>query len=88
MLEELKKFLDVTGKDVLTGKGKKFTLRKEYFWTPKKTPEESFAPTVAKLTEAGYKLSKIEYGNKYKSFKGGESVKNNSHYWMTFTIEK
>lgn len=65
-----------------------FTCRKEYYWLPKKSAEDSFAPQVAKLEAAGFTLTAIEYGDKYASFKGGEGVKKNSHYWMKFKAEK
>lgn len=65
-----------------------FTYRKEYYWRPKKTEQESFAPQVAKLEAAGFALTDIEYGDKYTSFKGGEGVKKNSHYWMKFRAVK
>lgn len=65
-----------------------FTIRKEYYWRPKKTEEESFAPQVEKLKAAGFTVSGLEYGDKYTSFKGGEGVKKNSHYWMKFKVTK
>ena len=65
-----------------------FTYRKEYYWRPRKSEQESFAPQVAKLEAAGFTLSDIEYGDKYTSFKGGEGVKRNSHYWMKFRASK
>lgn len=62
-----------------------YTIRKEYYWTPKRTPEESFKSTLEKLQEK-YIVSDVEYGDKYQSFKGGEGVKKNSHYWMRFKL--
>lgn len=66
----------------------KFTLRREYYWRPRGTPEEVFAKTLAKLKEAGYEVSNIEYGNKYNPFRGGEGVKHNAHYWLNFKATK
>ncbi len=64
-----------------------FTLRKSYYWRPKKTPEESFENTIALLVEAGYTVQS-EFGDHYAAFKGGESLKKNSHYWMKFKVFK
>lgn len=64
-----------------------FTIRKEYYWRPKRTEEESFAPQLAKL-RATFEVTDVEYGDKYTSFKGGEGVKRNSHYWMKFRATK
>lgn len=63
-----------------------FTIRKEYYWRPKKTEEESFAPQLVKLQAAGLEVTAVEYGDKYTSFKGGEGAKRNSHYWMKFRV--
>jgi hypothetical protein len=64
------------------------TVRKEYYWRPKKSPEESFAPQLQKLQAAGLTLEKVEYGDKFASFKGAEGVAKNSHYWMKFSASK
>ena len=65
-----------------------FTIRKGYYRTPGRTPEQSFASQLEKLQEAGFIIKNIEYGNKYATFKGGEGVINNSHYWMKFSASK
>lgn len=65
-----------------------FTLRREYYWRPRKTEQESFAPTVQKLQEAGFQLSDISYGDHYAAFRGGEGVKKNSHIWIKFKADR
>lgn len=45
-------------------------------WIP-----DFFAPTLAKLLEK-YTVTNVQYGDKYVSFKGGQSVTKNSHFWM------
>ena len=79
--------LDLTGDpSKLTLSAGTFTLRKEYFWRPKTTEEASFLPNVERLTNAGFEVTVIEYGDHFASFKGGESVKKNSHRWMKFKV--
>ncbi len=87
-LEKLKTLLGAHSQDQLTFSNGRFTLRKGYYWRSKQTPEESFAKALAKLTEAGYKVKNVEYGDHYTNFKGGESVKKNSHFWLKFSLEK
>ena len=65
-----------------------FTIRKGYYRTPGRTPEQSFVPQLEKLQAAGFIVENIEYGNKYAAFKGGEGVVKNSHYWMKFSASK
>ena len=86
--DEVAKIVEMEGEDNCTLGAGKFTLRKEYYWTPKRTPEESFKPQLEKLQAAGFTVTNIEYGDKYASFKGGESLKKNSHYWMKFKAVK
>lgn len=69
-------------------KGGKFTVRREYYWRPKASPQEFFDNTLAKL-EIKYGKENVQackYGDVWKSFKGGEGVKKNSHYFMEFKI--
>lgn len=87
MRDEIKTFLGITSEDpgVLSLSKGTFTLRREYYWRPKKSPEEFFAPTLAKLQEK-YNVTNVEYGDKFTSFKGGESVTKNSHFSMKFRV--
>lgn len=64
-----------------------FTRRMEYYWRPKRTPEECFQKMITTLTEKGFKVNVIEYGDHYTSFKGSQGVKKNSHYFVKFTVE-
>ena len=46
---------------------------------------ENFAIACEKcLIEDGIAAKLVNFGNHYESFKGGKSVKHNSHYWCTF----
>lgn len=66
----------------------KYILRREYYWRPKIAPEVSFANAIAKLQDAGFQLSDVEYGDVFQAFRGGESVKKNSHIWLSFKAIK
>jgi hypothetical protein len=64
-----------------------FTLRREYFYRSGKTPQKVFSATLAKLKENGVKISNVEYGDKFASFKSGKGVRSNSHFWVSFEIK-
>ena len=90
-LNELAKDLDISLEDdkgKLTLSKGVFTLRKEYYWRPRVTPEESFAKNVEIIQGKGYTVTVVECGDKFAAFRGGEGVKKNSHYWMQFRVTK
>ncbi len=84
MRNKIFELLGLSDPDTLTASKGIFTLRREYYWRPKKEPLEAFTPTIEKLAAAGITIEVIETGDKWASFKGGQSVKKNSHYWMKF----
>lgn len=88
--DEVVKALEIASDDpgTLTLSKGFFTLRRGYYWRPKKTPEETFEATLQKLQAAGFTVADVEYGDHYAAFRGGESVKKNSHYWMKFRCER
>jgi len=73
--------------DQLTLSSGKFTIRKGYYWTPNRSPEEFFSKTLFRL-ENLFEISDVTYGDNYKSFNGGEGIKKNSHYWMKFKAKR
>jgi hypothetical protein len=89
MRDTIANILGITSTDpgVLTLSKGTFTLRREYYYR-RSSPEEFFAPTIAKLQAAGYTVTHTAYGDKFTSFKGGEGVKKNSHYWLMFKLAK
>lgn len=75
--------------DIITINNKSVcTLRIGYYWRPKRTPEECFQLQLEQLRMSGFELSDIEFGDNFTSFKGGECIKKNSHYWVKFKITR
>ncbi len=91
--EEIVKVLGLSNPNNLEEKKKPkntFIFYKEYYWRPKCSPEESFVSFVTDLKvafgEANVKV--LECGDKWKPFAGGKPAKDNSHYFIKFTISR
>lgn len=91
----LQQVADVLGIDISQDSGKlekrsgKFILRREYFWRPPAEPLAYFSNAISKLQACfGFEsMEVIEAGDKWQSFKGGEGVKKNAHYFLIFKIK-
>lgn len=59
-------------------------LRKGYFYGMFGAGEKFAASCENSLINDGIAAKLVDFGNHYESFKGGKSVKHNSHYWCTF----
>lgn len=63
-----------------------FIFRREFFYTGGRTGE-SFAKGISnQLKEKGFTHGVIGHGEVWKSFKGGASVVQNSHFWAEIKI--
>lgn len=74
--------------DKLTFSKDVFTFRKGYYWSSRKPLEEIFENNVKQLADAGFLAEDLTFGDHYATFKGGEGIKKNSHYWMKFKVTK
>lgn len=68
--------------DTVSRKGNTVTIRQGYFYGMSKSGEH--LANAAKRLIPG--ITNIEYGNKWKSFRGGDSVAQGSHYWCRFDL--
>jgi hypothetical protein len=65
-----------------------FTFRKGYFYRHGRTAEDVFVNTLQRLSDQGFKVSNVEYGDHWAAFDGGAGVRKTSHWWMTCKIEE
>lgn len=68
--------------DIVKHKDGTFTLRRSYFYTNGKTKKDFEKVVLSRLEKEGYLATMIDSGNVWKEFKGGSTVKNQSHWWV------
>ena len=74
-----------TEKDEVTLNKGIWTVREEYFYRRGRTERD----LINKLTVIfGDNIEILSAGDHWDSFKGGKSVKYNSHFWVKFRIKK
>ncbi len=65
-----------------------FTLRCPYFWRQVGDHPKILQHTDVTLTRAGLKYKILDSGDRFVAFRGGQTVKEGSHFWVKFTAEK
>lgn len=68
-----------------------YTVRLAYFYRPINTNPEQYGERVKSLIEAAIPNTIVtiqETGDIWKPFRGGASVRNQSHYFVKFTIHQ
>jgi hypothetical protein len=74
----------ITGDSVKVSKGV-YTVGKSYFY--RTTALTDFRDRVeSKLHEAGLSFERVNYGDKFKPFRGGDNVWQGSHFWYQFKL--
>lgn len=74
--------------DITNHKDGTFTLRQGYFYTNGKTEKDFEKSILSSLKKEGYSaVAVIDSGNIWKEFKGGASVKNQSHWWVKIKFQ-
>jgi hypothetical protein len=82
-IAKLKRLLNA---DTLSKREGVYTARKGFFYTSGRTPEMFKNEIENKLLDLNLFIEIIDYGEIWKSFKGGASVANSSHWYVKFKI--
>jgi hypothetical protein len=82
-LNEMKQIIDCS--QITLRKGV-FTFRQGYFYTFGKTSKIFLNEVKKRLDDHGVKYKIIDSGNKFTSFKGGEPVSKQSHWWVKLEV--
>jgi hypothetical protein len=67
--------------DTVSHKNGVFTVRREFFYTNGYTSVKLAETIMAAIPGA----EPIDHGEVWKPFRGGESTRNSSHWWVKFT---
>ena len=70
--------VDSVGKN----KAGNIVVRRGYFYTFGKDAHYFKSEVCTKLNKAGIEYEVVDYGNHFTAFRGGASVKNQSHWWV------
>jgi hypothetical protein len=63
-----------------------FILRKSFFYKNGKTESHFEKDVVNRIKKEGYQVQVLDTGTVEKDFKGGASVKNQSHWWVKVKV--
>jgi len=85
-LNELCEVLGIYNHEALTKYRGVYTYRVGFFYTHGKDHHKIRENLEASLKKAGIEYRIIDSGEQWKAFRGGDTLKQGSHWWVKFSI--
>ena len=82
--KEIEKILTVN--EVSKTKEGNFIARKGFYYKHGKTEEDLGKSIISDLMKAGIKYKIIDSGEEWRPFRGGASLRTQSHWWVKFNV--
>lgn len=65
-----------------------YTYRRGFFFTMGCTSKKVSCDVSKALTEAGIVHAIVDFGQQWRTFRGGDTLKQGSHWWVKFTVSE
>ena len=85
-LNELREVLGIDNPEALTKYRGEYTYRVGFFYTFGQTHQLHRDNLVIRLSKAGIDAVILDSGEQWKAFRGGDTLKQGSHWWVKFQI--
>lgn len=87
-LNQLREVLGIYNSESLTKYRGVYTYREGFFYTHGRDSYKVAQIISARLTSAGIQHEILDSGEQWKAFKGSDTLKQGSHWWVKFSIEE
>lgn len=87
-LNELREVLGINAPEALTKYRGVYTYRQGFFYRHNNDHFKVREKLSKALENAGMAATILDSGEQWKAFRGGDSLKQGSHWWVKFSIEE